>query len=85
MSWEIDGAVDRISESKLDDSINDCEICIEVYNIIRHDRNRKGEGVVCYVSNKICFNTKDCISNKIKNIFIELLIPKTKPIAAGII
>ena len=38
-----------------------------------------------YVSNKICFNAKNCISNEMENIFIELLIPKTKPITAGII
>ena len=72
-----------ITELKLDNSINDCEICIEGYNIIKHDRNRKGRGVVCYVSNKICFNTKHCISNEIKNIF-ELIL-KTKPITIGII
>ena len=36
-----------ITESKLDDSINLCEICIEGYNIIRRDRNRKGGSAVC--------------------------------------
>ena len=68
-----------ITDSKLGDSINDCEIRIEGYNTIRHDRNRKGRSVVCYVSNKICFNAKNCTSNKMENIFDELLIPKTKP------
>ena len=38
-----------------------------------------------YISNKICFNAKNCISNEIENIFVELLIPKTKPITFGII
>ena len=37
-----------ITESKLDDSINDREIYTEGYNIIRRDRNRKGGGVVCH-------------------------------------
>ena len=50
-----------ITELKVDDSINNCETCIEGYNIIRHHRNRKGGGVVCYVNNKICFNVKNCI------------------------
>ena len=63
----------EITESKLDDSINYCEICIEGYNIIRRNRNRKGGGVVCYVSNKICFNAKNCISNEIKNILLSFL------------
>ena len=44
-----------ITELKLDDSINNCEICIEGYDIIRCDHSRKSRGVVCYVSNKICF------------------------------
>ena len=47
-----------ITESKLDDSINDWEICIERYNVIRRDWNTKGGSVVCYVSNKICSNAK---------------------------
>ena len=54
-----------ITESEIDDAINDCEIYIKVYNIIRHDRNGKGGGVVCYISYKICFNAKNCISNEI--------------------
>ena len=44
-----------ITELKLDDSINNCEICIEGYDIVRCDHSRKSRGVVCYVSNKICF------------------------------
>ena len=40
-----------------------------------------------YISNSICYNNKGYISNKTENIFIEhfFLIPKTKPITAGII
>ena len=75
----------RITELKLDDSINDCKICINGYTIMRRDQNRKGGGVVCYASNKICFNTTNYISNEIENIFIELFVSKTKPITAGII
>ena len=41
--------------------------------------------MVCYVTNKIFYNTKNCILNEIENIFIELLIPKTIPITVGII
>ena len=74
-----------ITETKLDNSIGDSEISIDGYCAIRRDRNRKGGGVICYVTNKICYNNKNCISNEIENIFIELLIPKTKPIIVGII
>ena len=68
-----------ITELKLDDSI-----CIEGYNIIRCDQNSKSGSAVCYVCIKICFNAKNCISNEIENFFIELRIPKTKPITVGI-
>ena len=69
-----------ITETKLDHSIGDSKISIDGYCAIRHDWNWKGGGVICYVTNKICYNTKNCISNEIENIFVELLIPKTKPI-----
>ena len=74
-----------ITETKLDNSIGDSEIFIDGYCAIRFDRNRKGGSVICYVTNKICYNTKTCISNKIENIFVELLIRKTKPITVGIV
>ena len=74
-----------ITETKLDNSISDSEISIDGYCAIRRDRNRKGGGVICYVTNTTCYNTKNCISNEIENFFIELLIPKTKPITAGIV
>ena len=74
-----------ITETKLDSSISHSEISIDGYCVIRRDRNRKAGGVICYVTNKICYSTKNCISNEIENIFIELLIPKTKPIKFGIV
>ena len=77
-----------ITETKLQNSISDSKISIDGYCVMRRDRNRKGGGVICYVTNKICYNTKNCLSNEIslsKNIFIELFIPKTKPITVGIV
>ena len=53
-----------ITETKLDNSIDDSEISIDGYCAIRRDRNRKGGGVICYVTNKICYNTKNCISKE---------------------
>ena len=73
------------TETKLDNSIGDSEIPIDGYCAIQRDWNRKGGGVVCYVTNKICCNIKKCISNEIEKIFVELLIPKTKPITVGIV
>ena len=74
-----------ITGTKIDNSISDSQNSIDGYCAIRRDRNRKRGGVICYVTNKICCNTKNCISNEIENIFIELPIPKTKPITVGIV
>ena len=65
--------------------MGDLEISIDGYCAIRRDRNRKGGSVICYVTNMIFYNNKNCISNEIGNNFIKLLIPKTKPITVGII
>ena len=78
-------AVIGITETKLDNSICDSEISIGGwYCAIRRDRNIKGGGVIFYVTNKICHNAKNCSSNEIENIFVELLIP-AKPVTAGIV
>ena len=74
-----------ITETKLGNSICDSEISIDGYCAIRGDRSRKGGGVICYVNNKICYNTENCISNETENIFLELLIPETRPITVGIV
>ena len=36
-----------ITETKLDNLIGDSEISIDGYCAIRHDRDRKGGGVIC--------------------------------------
>ena len=37
-----------ITETKLDGTIFDAELCIEVCSIVRSDRDRKGGGIACY-------------------------------------
>ena len=74
-----------ITETKLDNSIGDSKISTDGYCAIRRDGNRKGGVVISYFTNKICYNNKNFISNEIENIFIELLILKTKPITIWII
>ena len=77
-------AVIGITESKLDDSVQNSEIKIDNYSLIRCDRNRHGGGVACYVRNDINFNQKFIFSNSIENIFIDILLPKTKPFTVSI-
>ena len=65
-----------ITETKLDNSIDDSAISIDGYCAIRRDRNRKGGGVICYVTNKICYNTKCCISQEIEMSLSNFLFQK---------
>ena len=74
-----------ITETKIDSSINDEELNIDGYNIIRSDRNRHGGGVACYIKNDISFNRKDNFSNAIENVFLDIYLPKCKTITLGII
>ena len=58
---------------------------IDGYNLIRSDRNRKGEGIACYIKISISFNYHRSLSEKFENILIDILVPKSKPITLGII
>ena len=45
---------------------------------------RKGGSVACYIKHDICFSTRNILSKKIEVIFVDLLLPKTKPISVHI-
>ena len=74
-----------ITESKLDGSVLDGEINIDGYKLVRSDRNRHGGGVACYIRNDISFSVRGDFSSEIENIFLDILLPKTKPILIGIL
>ena len=74
-----------ITETKLDDTINNEEIKIDGYNLLRSDRNRNGGGVACYIKNNIAYNRKPSLSENIENVTLDILLPKSKPITVGII
>ena len=77
-------AVISISETWLDDSVTDAEIWIENYSIVRKDRTRNGGGVCSYIRDDISFTLVQDISvNELESVWIELLLPKSKPIIVG--
>ena len=80
-----DASLIGISETKLDETIENDEIKIDGYTIERFDRNRRGGGVACYVRNDIIFNVREHFSDEVENIFIDIFLPKTKPILVGIV
>ena len=49
-------AVLGITETKLDNTVPDQEININVHSILRSEKNRNGGGVACYVRTDLCFN-----------------------------
>ena len=73
----------RILVSK---TVSDSEIQLENYNLCGRDRNRHGGGVCIYVRSDLVFNPIDELSHEdLEATWIELLLPKTKPIVCGVI
>ena len=44
-----------VNETKCDDSVNDSELVLPGYNLLRRDRTRNGGGVALYLKNGIDF------------------------------
>ena len=72
-----------ISESKVDNTVSNNEIEIEGYELIRQDRNRHGGGAACYIKNILSFNQINTFSKQIENLFFEIFLPNSHPIAVG--
>ena len=77
-------AILGITESMLHSSVTNAEVNINGYSIIRNNKNRNGGGVACFIRNDPSFNIKNIFSNSIEHVFLEILMPKVKPIAIGI-
>lgn len=64
--------------------MNDAEIHIDNYSVVRKDRDRQGCGVCCYVRNDLAFSIRhDLNILDDEFVFIEHLLPKTNPILVG--
>ena len=74
-----------ISESKLDKTVLDGELKIDGYELIRSDRNGHGGGVACYVKTERHYNVRGFSSPEFEHIFIDILLPNSKPILIGIL
>ena len=78
-------AIVGTGETKLDESILSSEIDIEGYDLLRLDRSRRGGGVACYVKKSLAYNYRDNFCKNTESIFIDIFLPKTKPILIGIL
>jgi hypothetical protein len=78
-------SVIAISETWIDNSVTDSEISIENYCVLRQDRNRSGGGVCVYVRSNLAFARRtDIVNDNIESLWLELYLPKTKPIIVGV-
>ena len=69
-----------ITETKLDNTASNEELKIDGYNLLRSDSG----GVACYIKNNVAHNRQSSISESIENIFLDILLPKSKSITVGI-
>ena len=74
-----------LSETKLDNAVLSSERVIEGYDLVRSDRSQRGGGVACFVKNSISYDWKPIFCINRKSIFIEIFLPKSKPVLIGIL
>ena len=61
------------------------EISIDNYKILRCDRNRHSVRVACYIRNDLSYNILSVFPCGIENIFLQILLPNSKPVIVGTI
>ena len=81
----INAFVIGLSETKLDNTVLSSKLEIEGYDLIRSDRSRRGGGVACFVKNSISYNRKPNFCTNTESIFIEIFLPRSKPVLIGIL
>ena len=74
-----------LSETKLDNTVLSSELEIEGYDLVRSDRSRRRGGVACFVENSISCNRKSNFCINTESIFIDIFLPKSKPVLIGIL
>ena len=55
------------------------------YNIITMNRSRRGGGVARYIKKSISYDQKSSFCPNIESIFIEIFLPKSKPVLIGVL
>ena len=73
-----------INEIKLDHTINDREVCLPGFEIVRRDRKvngRNGGGVCLYIRSNINYKVRyDLQSEVLENLIVEITKPRSKSI-----
>ena len=70
-----------VNETKLEPLVNNNEVHIPGYDIVRRDRNKHGGGVCIYIKNYLNFKIRyDLMSDQLENIVVEINKPNAVPI-----
>lgn len=70
-----------ISETHLNDTIEDSEVNIQGYNVFRMDRDGKGGGTACYIKEHIPAKVrKDLGMGGVEALWLQVHLPHLKPI-----
>lgn len=78
-------AVIAVSETWLDNSIQDGDVGLSGYYIYQRNRNRHGGGVCLFIRSDITFNPRhDLQVDGLESAWVEVILPRTKPIIVGI-
>ena len=73
-----------INETRLDYTIDNNEVDIPCYNLIRKDRNRNGGGVAIYARDTIPYTGCNfLLPGDVEAICIEIYKPKSKPLVVS--
>ena len=68
-----------ISETKLDKTVDGCDMGIAVYRVIRKDRNCYGGGVLMHISESLNFNHREDLDFDLESISVGIKVGKYKP------
>ena len=63
----------------------DSKIRIDIYIILRCNRNRQVGGAACYLRNDLSYNILSAFPRKVENVFFETLMFKLKPVTVEFI
>ena len=85
ISKSTDTVVIGICDSKLDVSVLEKGINCGNYKILCCKKNRHGGGVVCFVRKDLSYNILSVFPSETENIFFDILLTYSKPIAVGTI
>ena len=65
-----------ISETKLDKTVDDCDVGISGYRITSKDKSCYGGGVLMYISESLNFNHREDLDFDLESISVEIKVSK---------